>query len=102
MILDIERERDVLQAKLKGPQKRTANVDVRGGGGAGLDPSQNSSNGPLHSILSVSNKAYEAQVPGILYLHDLVPWTECMVPNPVCRAEANLFISSCSPAFRLT
>ncbi|KAF8439159.1 hypothetical protein BGX38DRAFT_1208730 [Terfezia claveryi] len=80
MLLDVEIERDMLQAKVKGPRKRTANVDVqsavdveREGGRPPLGPSKNQS---LYSTLSVFNKAYEAQIPSKLYLQDLAPWTE--------------------------
>ncbi|KAF8421103.1 hypothetical protein EV426DRAFT_610712 [Tirmania nivea] len=80
-ISNIERERDVLQANIKGLRKAIAHGDVqcaveveRESGGTELDHAQNPSNRPLHSTLSLFNKP---QVSSLLYLQDLAPWTEC-------------------------
>jgi len=85
-ISDVEKERDVLRAKVKGLQTRTAaqntvkmkKVDDE----TALGPPEKPFNRLLHNTLSISSKEYEPQVPSMLCLHDLAPWAECTRCNP--------------------
>lgn len=80
-ILDVERERDVLQAKLDAPKAARVGAED---GKVELGPSKNRCNGPLGTTRSALTKVYEAQVPSVLCLHDIAPWAECTRPTPLC------------------